>query len=103
MSARVIGLDLSLSSTGVASSLGWVERIQVRDDKTPFGRLRAIRDAVFEHCRGVDLVVSAGLAVASRTGQALTRAGLWHLVMEHVDRLGPVSYTHLTLPTNSRV
>lgn len=84
---RVIGLDLSLTSAGVASSLGWVRRIQVRNDGSPFGRIRSIRDEVYGHCRGVDLVAVEGLAVHSQTGQHLTRAGLWHIVMENVDKL----------------
>lgn len=89
MSIRVIGLDLSLTSTGVAGSDGWVERIRVRDDGTPFNRLRAIRDRVRDYASSAtDLVAVEGVAVQSRTGQALTRAGLWHLVMEDVDARG---------------
>lgn len=86
---RVIGLDLSLTSTGVAGSDGWVDRIRIRDDGTPFNRLRAIRDRVRDYAAtATDLVAVEGLAVQSRTGQALTRAGLWHLVMEDVDARG---------------
>ena len=91
---KVIGLDLSLSSTGVACSLGWTQRIRIgpraaiggRPEEQTFARLREIRDKVLFHVGFADLVVVEGLAVASTTGQHLTRAGLWHLVMEKVDR-----------------
>lgn len=83
---KVIGLDLSLSSTGVACNLGWVDRIRTKPDNVgPFYRLREIRDRVTQFTDGADLVVVEGLAVASQTGQHLTRAGMWHLVMEAVD------------------
>lgn len=85
---KVIGLDLSLSSTGVACNLGWTARIRVAPaaGAGPFYRLRVIRNEVMGYVRGADLVVVEGLAVASTTGQHLTRAGLWHLVMEWIDR-----------------
>jgi crossover junction endodeoxyribonuclease RuvC len=89
---RVIGLDLSLSSTGVACNAGWVERIRLAAgpvDK-PFLRLRAIRARVLEFANtGTDLVVVEGLAISRQTGQHLTRAGMWHLVMEAVDARTP--------------
>lgn len=84
---RVIGLDLSMSSTGVASSAGWVDRIQTKPHHHPttFARLRDIRARVIDCVRGADLVVVEGLSMGSQTGQHLTRAGLWHLAMEAVD------------------
>ena len=87
---RVIGLDLSLTSTGVASSLGWTRRITTKptDYTTTFARLREIRSRVRDCVRNADLVVVEGLALGSQTGQHLTRAGLWHLVMESVDAAG---------------
>lgn len=90
---KVIGLDLSLSSTGIASSHpGWCERIRIgprADDPAQMKRLRTIRDRVILLLGRPDLVVVEGLAVASQTGQHLTRAGLWHLVMERIDREFP--------------
>jgi Holliday junction resolvasome RuvABC endonuclease subunit len=87
---RVIGLDLSLTSTGVASSLGWTRRITTKPNqyKSAFARLREIRSRVRDCVRNADLVVVEGLAIGSQTGQHLTRAGLWHLVMESVDAAG---------------
>ena len=41
------------------------------------------------------------LHVADATGKALTET-LWHSVLDHPN-IEPVSYTHLTLPTTSRV
>lgn len=86
---RVIGLDLSLTSTGVASNAGWVDRIRTGTDKTPGGflRLRAIRARVLE-LGPADLIVVESLAISSQTGQHLTRAGLWHVVMEAIDARG---------------
>ncbi|MFJ9558228.1 hypothetical protein ACIRPH_30860 [Nocardiopsis sp. NPDC101807] len=84
---RVIGLDLSLTSTGLASSLGWTDRIKTKPDQYPttFDRLRAIRASVLSAARSANLVVVEQLAISSQTGQHLTRAGLWHLVMEAID------------------
>lgn len=84
---NVIGLDLSLTSTGVASSLGAVTRIRSHPslEVSPFSRLRVIRAQVMDHVRHADLIVVEGLSLGSKSGQHLTRAGLWHLVMEAVD------------------
>jgi crossover junction endodeoxyribonuclease RuvC len=86
---KVIGLDLSLASTGVACSLGWCERIRTKSAPPPqIGRLRAIRDAVLEMVgTRVDLVVVEGLA-ASREVGSLERTGLWYLVAETLDARG---------------
>lgn len=87
---KVIGLDLSLTSTGVASSAGWVNCIATKPAQFPntFARLRHIRAEVLLHARGADLIVVEQLAIGSQTGQHLTRAGLWHLVMEAIDSAG---------------
>lgn len=89
---KVIGLDLSLSSTGVACSLGWTERIRIRPDgSSRFTRMRWIKAAVMEHARGADLVVVEGPSFASpSTGQAghHERAGLWWFVMDGIDAAG---------------
>ena len=84
---KVIGLDLSMTSTGIASTLGWTRRIQTKPQQydTTFARLRDIRARVIDCARGADLVVVETLAMNSQTGQHLTRAGLWHLVMEAID------------------
>lgn len=84
---KVVGLDLSLASTGVACNLGWADHIRVKRSTvvSPFTRPRQIRTAVMDHVRGAALVVVEGLAVHSQTGRHLERAGLWHLVMEEID------------------
>lgn len=86
---RVIGLDLSLSSTGIASNIGWTDRIQVKaqpNDPGQFNRLRRIRDRVLEFVnQDTALVVVEGLAFGSGTAGHHTITGLWHLVMEAVD------------------
>lgn len=93
---QVIGLDLSLTSTGLACSCG-LHRIKSHPsfEITRFSRLRMIRLGVMHHVRGTpeicgrgrpaDLVVVEDLALTRSTGQHLTRAGLWHLVMEEID------------------
>ncbi len=87
---RVIGVDLSLASTGVAGP-GWTARIQpprtVRNAHER-DRRRWIRDQVLDYTRGADLVVMEGLALSSRTGQALTRAGLWCQIDDAIDHRG---------------
>jgi crossover junction endodeoxyribonuclease RuvC len=89
---RVIGLDLSLLSSGVAGNAGggWVARIRTMPSTEPaqLPRLRWIRGAVMGYTRHADLVVVEGLAFGSQTGQHLTRAGLWHLVMDRIDAAG---------------
>jgi crossover junction endodeoxyribonuclease RuvC len=84
----VIGLDLSLTSTGVAGSAGWADRIRTAPTLDLYIRLRVVRQRVMDYVRDADLVVVEGLAISRQTGQHLTRAGLWHLVMERVDAHG---------------
>lgn len=86
--AKVIGLDLSLSSTGVGCSLGWVDRVQTKPGGNLFQRLRLIESKVLHLVGYPDLVAVEGLAISRQTGQHLTRAGMWHLVMNGVDQRG---------------
>jgi len=84
---KVIGLDLSLTSTGVASNAGWADRIRTRPALDPFDRLRSIRSNVLDHVRHADLVVVEGPAfrgAGNETGHH-QRAGLWWLVLEAID------------------
>lgn len=85
---KVIGLDLSLTSTGVACNRGWVERIRTGPNPNVFERLRVIAGTVASFASGADLIVVEGLAMGSQTGQHLTRAGMWHVVMENLDARG---------------
>lgn len=94
--SRVIGLDLSLTSTGLACTCG-IHRIKSHPsvEITRFSRLRVIMLGVLHHVHGTpevcgrgeraDLVVVEDLALTRSTGQHLTRAGLWHLVMNEID------------------
>lgn len=65
---RVLGLDLSLTSTGIASSAGWCDRIRPRGLRG-LERLRHIVAEVRSHAGGYQLAVIEGPAY-SRAGQA---------------------------------
>src|SRR5690625_7691504 len=56
---RVIGLDLSLTSSGVASSLGWTDTIRPIKIRG-LDRLRMILSSVRAYTSGYDLVVIEG-------------------------------------------
>lgn len=53
---RVVGLDLSLSATGIATAAGDTLTVKTRADHRDT-RLRQIRDQVAVHCAGAQLVV----------------------------------------------
>jgi crossover junction endodeoxyribonuclease RuvC len=80
-----IGLDLSLTGSGIASSAGWCERVGVKDVTTlPLQqRLAAVDDLVDQIillARNADLVLIEMPAFSRAGGGALERAGLWWLV-----------------------
>ncbi len=87
---RVVGVDLSLTSTGVAT-YGDVDRIippkrRSNDDlEYALDRICFITSRVIEYVRAADLVVIEGLAFASHTGKATERAGLWWRVVAALD------------------
>ena len=96
---RVIGLDLSLTSTGTAvvTAGGPVEVTTVKAPRPdPAGdplardlaRLRHLRAVVGYAARGCDLAVLEGLAFGTRTGKASERAGLWWFVVDQLTDLG---------------
>lgn len=87
MTALVVGVDLSLRSTGVATAKGCL-RIQPAKGLAGVARLRVIRAAVAEHTAGADLVVVEGPSYGSNGGLAHERGGLWWLVVERLDALG---------------
>lgn len=84
----VIGLDLSLASTGIASSDGWLKRVQSKGaaDATFAARARRIRDMrdeVLATVDGVGLVVIEGPSYGQSRGSSAgshDRSGLWWLV-----------------------
>lgn len=84
MTPRVVGVDLSLRSTGVAGR-GWVDRVVPPRGLTGLPRLRWIRSAVLDLVRPAELVVIEGLAFASTTGKAAERAGLWWLTVDSIQ------------------
>lgn len=82
---NVIGLDLSLRSTGVAGR-GWADRIVPGPDLRGLDRLRYIRGAVLDFARSADLCVMEGPSFGSTGSHQHERAGLWWLVYEALDR-----------------
>jgi crossover junction endodeoxyribonuclease RuvC len=94
---KVIGLDLSLTSTGVAVATqdgAVTDRITSKpvpnatlEDRDV--RLYAIERRVMEYVTGdVDLVVVEGPSYGSTTGHQHDRAGLWWLVVDALFRRG---------------
>lgn len=78
-----IGLDLSLTGTGVAGSAGWTHVIRPPKALRGHQRLQHVRDAILEAIpTGVTLVVVEGPSYGSQGGQAghHERAGLWWFV-----------------------
>ncbi|MFY7069611.1 hypothetical protein ACOQFV_27450 [Nocardiopsis changdeensis] len=84
----VLGLDLSLTSTGVASSLGWAERIRPRQLRG-LERLRYIRERITGYARPYSLAVLEGPAYgrATQAGHDEMAALRW-MVRDDLDRLG---------------
>ena len=95
LGVRALGLDLSLRSTGVASSLGWCTRIRPGGPGSPnrhmsgLERLRYIVGKVKALAVGHDLAVIEGAAYA-RGGQAGhdELSALRWMVRDIVDRSG---------------
>jgi crossover junction endodeoxyribonuclease RuvC len=95
----VVGLDLSLTATGVA----WIElgappavrMFEIGRDggnkdplATRFTRLRGTAGEVIAPCLGADLVVVEQAAFGSSTGHVTDRAGLWWLIVGRLMALG---------------
>lgn len=85
---RVLGLDLSLTSTGIASNIGggWTDTIRPRAKMRGLDRLTHIRGRVLDHATGVDLVVVEGPSYGSSGAGSHERAGLWWLVVHALSR-----------------
>lgn len=86
---NVIGLDLSLRSTGIASSLGWTDRVtsEGREDATyadRADRLHLLADDITDRIKHANLVVVEGPSYSSKGRGTWDRAGLWWLI---ADRL----------------
>ena len=104
--ARVVGIDLSLTSTGLADSYGQTRRVQTKPAGTGvaevLARLHTISEAVsnFANVYVVDpaywepspaLVVVEGPSFASTGGQQHTRSGLWWMAVDAVNDYGIVN------------
>jgi hypothetical protein len=87
---RVIGVDLSLTSTGIADANGRSHRL-LKPSAVGYRRLREIRADVLHEAAHADLVVVEGLAPGYAGGKGgksnnLTDlAGLWWIVTEALD------------------
>jgi hypothetical protein len=94
MIPTAIGLDLSLTGTGVASSRGWTRVLHPPAKARGHVRLDWIRDNVLEHVGSVDehLVVvegpSYGNQGAGRQSGHHERAGLWWLITHALWKRG---------------
>ena len=103
---KVVGLDLSLTSTGVAVVTGGraaVDRITSKPTGTDlvhrWARLRDLHREITNWTIDSTLVVVEGLAFSRTTGHATERAGLWWLV---VNRLLSCGYRVAIVPPTSR-
>jgi hypothetical protein len=85
MSRVAIGLDLSLTGSGIASSAGWCERVGTKDiTKLPLADRHVAVDRLVDEivilCRQADLVVVEVPAFSRAGGGVLERSALWWLV-----------------------
>lgn len=97
----VCGIDLSLTSTGLATH-GCTEVVRPKKLKS-YSRLRYIRDAVFAfvEIRDPVLVVVEGPSYGSVGAGQHERGGLWHMVTEKIDLAGyPIA---VMPPTNLKM
>ncbi len=89
MSPAPLGLDLSLTATGVSNGTpGTTGTISAPKGTTGLKRMRWIRDGVLTYLEASDLVVVEGPSYGSTGGAQHDRAGLWWLVADAVDRAG---------------
>jgi crossover junction endodeoxyribonuclease RuvC len=105
----VIGLDTSLSATGIASSEGWCRTVGYTDKKNPITKLdhTARITAMRQICKGIvhnvgrpDLVVMETPALSRTGGGSHERGWLWWRIYEHlVDAGTPVGL----ISTNQRM
>lgn len=95
---NVVGLDLSLSSTGVCivtvpGGAVVTERVTSKPKSDPSIadrsiRLRRLAGTIYDLTKGADLVVVEGPAYASKMGAAHDRSGLWWLVVGRLTGTG---------------
>ncbi|MET8747223.1 hypothetical protein [Streptomyces sp. NPDC004728] len=94
---RVIGVDLSLTATGLASSEGWCRVIGYTDKNNPITKLphtprlvqmRRILDAVTDAIGSPDLAVIETAALSRAGGGAHERGWLWWRIYERLTDAG---------------
>lgn len=98
MTARIVGIDLSLTSTGLAviTATGDVELHRIRSTGKAGAslpernaRLGRITGEIADHLDGAALVVIEGPSFGqARQGGQHDRAGLWWLTVDHVHGAG---------------
>lgn len=90
MAPHVIGLDLSLACTGVASSRSWADTIKPPPKLRGHDRMANLIQTVRDHTRAADLVVVEGPSYGNQGAQRQAghheRAGLWWLVTHDLWR-----------------
>lgn len=106
---RVVGVDTSLSGTGLASSEGWCRVIGYVDKKRPITKLpqaerlivmRSVLGAICDAIGSPDLAVMEGAALSRAGGGAHERGWLWWRVYEYLTDAGiPIGQ----LSTNQRI
>ncbi|CAL9433200.1 hypothetical protein SUDANB21_02093 [Streptomyces sp. enrichment culture] len=106
---RVVGVDSSLTATGLASSEGWCRVIGYDDKKNPITKLphlerlsalRRLLDTVMGAIGRPDLAVMEGAALSRAGGGAHERGWLWWRIFERLTDDGvPVGF----LSTNQRI
>lgn len=85
----VVGIDLSLTGTGVAhATRDGIVTDTLADTDRGLDRLRRIAKAVREHARTADLVVLEGPAYASVSRGFFERGGLHYMVLERLHLEG---------------
>lgn len=93
MMPTIIGLDLSLTATGIAGNTGggWADVITPPAKLTGHQRLSYIRMAIMDRyltCPNALYVVVEGPSYGSTTGSFHERAGLWWLVTHDLWKRG---------------
>lgn len=88
---HVVGIDLSLTATGVASSHGWCELVTSKGKRGDSYKQRSDRRftllrAIYTLAAEADLVVIEGPAYGTAGGSTWDRAGLWCVLYDCLTR-----------------
>jgi Holliday junction resolvasome RuvABC endonuclease subunit len=77
---RVYGLDLSLTSTGIASNAGWADVIRPAAKLRGHERLAFLRTEILDRSAGADLIAVEGPAFGAKGSAYHQLAGMWWLI-----------------------